>query len=173
MHVARPGGTIIMLSACEEGIGGAHFRELCRSVASPKQFTRDFVEGDRSEIDQWCVHNFTRALRKCDGVMIDRGLTDEERSIILPQSAATFEVALAAGRILHLARGLPSQYSEPLLLRAVRGLSQREIAETLQLPETTVETRLARARRMLRDELDREGRPEAAASRGVKSRVER
>ena len=101
MHVARAGGTIIMLSACEEGIGGAHFRELCRTVASHEQFTRDFVEGDRSEIDQWCVHNFTRALRKCDGIMIDRGLTDEEHSIILPRSAPTFEAALASAFARH------------------------------------------------------------------------
>jgi hypothetical protein len=40
-------------------------------------------------------------------------------------------------------------------------LSQREIAEILDVPETTIETRLARARRMLRqlvaeDELRRE-----------------
>ncbi|MFM1822574.1 MAG: Sigma-70, region 4, partial [Planctomycetota bacterium] len=31
-----------------------------------------------------------------------------------------------------------------------QGLSQRQIAELLDVPETTVETRLARARRMLR-----------------------
>ncbi|MCC6670937.1 MAG: sigma-70 family RNA polymerase sigma factor [Planctomycetes bacterium] len=45
---------------------------------------------------------------------------------------------------------LPDEYREPLVLRSVDGLSQREIAEALGLPETTVETRLARARRMLR-----------------------
>jgi RNA polymerase sigma-70 factor (ECF subfamily) len=39
---------------------------------------------------------------------------------------------------------------EALLLRCVRGLSQREIAAALEVPETTVETRLARARRKLR-----------------------
>jgi DNA-directed RNA polymerase specialized sigma24 family protein len=32
----------------------------------------------------------------------------------------------------------------------VQGLSQRQIADLLDVPETTVETRLARARRMLR-----------------------
>ncbi|MFO1078106.1 MAG: sigma-70 family RNA polymerase sigma factor [Planctomycetota bacterium] len=45
-------------------------------------------------------------------------------------------------------------YREALLLRALDGLSQREIAELLGVPETTVETRLARARRWLRDRRD-------------------
>lgn len=45
---------------------------------------------------------------------------------------------------------LPPELREPLLLRAVRGLGQREIARALDLPETTIETRLARARRRLR-----------------------
>ncbi|MCR9246889.1 MAG: RNA polymerase sigma factor [bacterium] len=58
-------------------------------------------------------------------------------------------------------------YREPLLLRAVEGLTQREIADALGLPETTVETRLARARRMLRErfESDRCGAERFAAQR--------
>lgn len=56
-------------------------------------------------------------------------------------------------QVLAVARRLDADYREPLLLKAVQGLSQREIAQTLALPETTVETRLARARRMLRRQL--------------------
>jgi RNA polymerase sigma-70 factor (ECF subfamily) len=59
-----------------------------------------------------------------------------------------------AQRAMHAALNLPEAYREPLLLRAVRGLSYRQIADTLGVPVTTVETRLARARRMLRDQLD-------------------
>jgi RNA polymerase sigma-70 factor (ECF subfamily) len=46
---------------------------------------------------------------------------------------------------------LPIELREPLVLRALGGLSQKEIAEGLGLPETTVETRLASARRALRE----------------------
>ena len=101
MHIAKPGGTIIMLSACDDGFGGAHFRKLSRTVASPEQFTRDFVHGDRSEVDQWALNNFSRALRKCECVMIDRGLTDEERSLMLPKSSPTFAAALEAAFAKH------------------------------------------------------------------------
>lgn len=59
-------------------------------------------------------------------------------------------------RALRIARGLPAEYGEPLILRAVRGLSYKQIADILGVPVTTIETRLARARRMVREELMRE-----------------
>jgi RNA polymerase sigma-70 factor (ECF subfamily) len=58
-------------------------------------------------------------------------------------------------RALGMAMTLPPTYREPLLL-SLRGLSQRQIAQVMDLPVTTVETRLIRARRMVRDELERE-----------------
>lgn len=48
---------------------------------------------------------------------------------------------------------LPEIYREPLLLRAVQGLSDRQIANILDLPASTVESRIARARRLLRETL--------------------
>lgn len=57
-------------------------------------------------------------------------------------------------RALELAQQLPVEYREPLLLRAVRGMSYRQIADVLGVPVTTVETRLVRARRMLREALE-------------------
>ena len=50
---------------------------------------------------------------------------------------------------------LPPEYAEPLMLRSLSGFSQRRIAELFGVPVTTVETRLARARRMLRERLSR------------------
>jgi len=58
-------------------------------------------------------------------------------------------------RALELAQRLPAEYREPLLLRAVRGMSYRQIADVMGVPMTTIETRLARARRMLKQELDK------------------
>jgi len=54
-------------------------------------------------------------------------------------------------RLMDLARRLPDGYREPLLLKAVHGLSYREIGRILGLPETTIETRIARGRRQLRE----------------------
>jgi RNA polymerase sigma-70 factor (ECF subfamily) len=67
----------------------------------------------------------------------------------------------AAHRLLERALGLPLAYREPLLLRCVRSMTYQQISEVLELPVTTVETRLARARRMLREEIaEAETRPE-------------
>lgn len=69
-------------------------------------------------------------------------------------------------RALRVARGLPPEYGEPLILRAVRGLSYKQIADILGVPVTTIETRLARARRMVREEMMREEQMESAGKIG-------
>ncbi len=56
-----------------------------------------------------------------------------------------------ATRLLDLALNLPESYREPLLLRCIHGMSYREIGLVVGLPETTIETRIARGRRMLRE----------------------
>ena len=58
-------------------------------------------------------------------------------------------------RALALADSLPTHYREPLML-SLRGLSQRQIADVLDVPVSTIETRLIRARRMVREELNRD-----------------
>ena len=69
----------------------------------------------------------------------------------------------SAERLLDRVLTLPGDYREPLLLRCVRGLSYQQISETLDLPVTTIETRLARARRMLREEIELNSREAADA----------
>ena len=44
-------------------------------------------------------------------------------------------------------------YSVTLLLKYERGLSPKEIAEMMEIPEKTVYTRLSRGKKMLRDAL--------------------
>ncbi len=60
-------------------------------------------------------------------------------------------------RLMELARELPDGYREPLLLKCVQGMSYKEIGEAMGLPDTTIETRIARARRMLRERAEAAG----------------
>lgn len=64
---------------------------------------------------------------------------------------AGLERAERSRRLMELVGELPAAYRECVLLRCVRGMTHAEIAGITGLPETTVETRIARGRRMLRD----------------------
>lgn len=57
-------------------------------------------------------------------------------------------------RIMGLASQLPEAYREPLLLKALHGMRTRQIAEILDIPEATVDTRISRARRMVREMIE-------------------
>ncbi|MCK6485875.1 MAG: RNA polymerase sigma factor [Phycisphaerae bacterium] len=59
-------------------------------------------------------------------------------------------------RVLSAIQALPALYREPFVLRHLEDWSYEQIAETLALPVDTVETRLVRARRMLRESLNGE-----------------
>ncbi len=72
--------------------------------------------------------------------------------------------AIEARETLALVARLPALYAEPLLLQAGQGMSQRAIAHMLSVPETTIETRLARARRMLRALAQEQTESESATS---------
>ncbi|GAB2935091.1 hypothetical protein GCM10027181_38150 [Rheinheimera gaetbuli] len=54
---------------------------------------------------------------------------------------------------------LPEEYREPLVLQALGGFSSDEIANLLELNVNTVNTRLFRARKLLRDQLSQQGEP--------------
>lgn len=56
-------------------------------------------------------------------------------------------------RVLAAIHGLPAIYREPFMLRHLEDWSYAQIAEALSLPVDTVETRLVRARRLLRSVL--------------------
>jgi len=55
--------------------------------------------------------------------------------------------------VLDAIRGLPALYREPFVLRHVNGWSYRQIAGVMGMPVDSIETRLVRARRMLREAL--------------------
>lgn len=78
-----------------------------------------------------------------------------QRSASLAEADDSHRAGETGKLALQVAQTLPPEYREPLLLRAVRGMSYRHIADVLNLPITTIETRISRARRMLRDELER------------------
>jgi RNA polymerase sigma-70 factor (ECF subfamily) len=67
-------------------------------------------------------------------------------------------------RLLDLAADLPDGYREPLLLKCVHAMSYKQIGQVMGLPDTTIETRIARARRMLREKAEADARDDEGVS---------
>ena len=84
-------------------------------------------------------------------------LSSKEKSPVSSESSSTAESLLVERSDLHSVRcaieQLPVVFREAILLCDVEELSYREIAEILSIPIGTVMSRLARARRAVRDAL--------------------
>jgi RNA polymerase sigma-70 factor (ECF subfamily) len=95
----------------------------------------------------------TRALEvEHEGVRTAR--TGQSAGERLREQALERDRAERGRELMELLTRLPEGYREPLLLKSVQGMSTREIGVVMGLPESTVETRIARARRMLRELAD-------------------
>jgi RNA polymerase sigma factor (sigma-70 family) len=69
-----------------------------------------------------------------------------------------------AHAVLREVLALPEMYREPLLLRAVHGMSYERMAETLGLTVEAIESRIVRARRMVRERATGDGQAAHTAS---------
>lgn len=97
-----------------------------------------------------------------DTIRRDRRLRRSVESLDQPDELATRHEAAPLRAILgnelrqtllRAIQALPARYREPFVLRHLQDWSYAEIAELMSLPVATVETRLVRARRMLREAL--------------------
>ena len=99
-----------------------------------------------------------KASRKRVGMLRLVGRTRHEAN-----QMGNMQLSEDAKRVLDAALSLPEKYREPVLMRCQQSMSYKQIAEVLSLPETTVETRIARGRRMLRETLDMQTKQELEA----------
>lgn len=83
----------------------------------------------------------------------DRAALD---TVVQPSSGPDAAAQDRSRRVMQAIAGLPAIYREPLVLRHLEDWSYRQIADVLGIPPDTVETRLVRARRLLRDALGAE-----------------
>lgn len=78
-------------------------------------------------------------------------------AVLEPGRAAEADDELLTREIRERMRGLNPTFREALWLFVVEGLSIKEIAEILEIPEATVKTRIHRAKTQLRDQLNPSG----------------
>ncbi len=75
-------------------------------------------------------------------------------STTAPSAERSAERVLLQEKLGEAMNDLPENLREPLILREIKGMSYQEIANEMSLPLNTVRTRILRARRALRDEME-------------------
>jgi nickel-dependent lactate racemase len=62
-HIVRPGGRILLVGACDEGLGGAEFQEMMTKYGSDAEFLRG-IEQAPVTIDQWQLEKLALVTRE-------------------------------------------------------------------------------------------------------------
>jgi RNA polymerase sigma-70 factor, ECF subfamily len=97
--------------------------------------------------------------------------TDHVGIEVASSDQSSFSHSDHSERMMKIASHLPEAYREPLMLKAVHGMRSRQIAEILGIPEATVDTRISRARRMVREQARLQDRDMMVAA-DVKARTD-
>lgn len=94
LDVLKPDGTIIIASACEEGIGSTEFGELGDQFSSIDDFMSK-ITADQSFAEQWQLQELTKVLRKGKVKVVSGGVPAEtlQKFFVVPR--ATVEEAVA------------------------------------------------------------------------------
>ena len=100
-HILKPGGKILILSECAEGIGSAEFTKMMRGYQGPQAFL-DAIEHTPVEIDQWQLEKLALVGLKHEVLLYTPGISSEDLGALGANSFASAEAAVAS-----LLRGLP------------------------------------------------------------------
>jgi RNA polymerase sigma-70 factor (ECF subfamily) len=107
---------------------------------------------------KWCyriAHNLAiDALRKKKPRAIDDEELDRAADVKSQKPEDIYEHRVQSNTIKESIQSLDEKYREVLILRYQEELSYEQIAEALQVPVSTIETRIFRAKKMLRAKLE-------------------
>lgn len=155
-----------LMRRCGPWVRGAIFAAGVRADAVEDVFQQVWIAawrraGDLDDPGRWRPWLYTLARHAAiDALRRERRagrLLDAVRSWWSPGQAETAGPAAAMSaaeqhqRALRAVAGLPEIYRQPFVLRHLADWDYRQIAEALELPLDTVETRLVRARKLLRE----------------------
>ncbi|MDX2066341.1 MAG: nickel-dependent lactate racemase [Fimbriimonadaceae bacterium] len=98
----RPGGTVIVASACDEGIGNAHFREALHRVGDISTWLERAISGEWERVpDQWQIEELAKGVREHHVTLVTRGIPAEEFPYLHVHVAPSVEAALAEAFARH------------------------------------------------------------------------
>jgi nickel-dependent lactate racemase len=79
--ICRPGGAVIMVCGCAQGIGSDTYAELVGTCDNLEEFGRRYADPKNFVMDQWAAQSYLQALKRIGRVMVHSpGLTAEQLS---------------------------------------------------------------------------------------------
>lgn len=89
LPILKPGGSIVIASRCEEGIGGHEFTQTLLEETDLDAFVEKTRQPGYFVPDQWEVHELQRAASRAEIMMFSEGIEDDllERCFVTPVSS--------------------------------------------------------------------------------------
>jgi nickel-dependent lactate racemase len=100
-HILKPGGKILVLSECAEGVGSAEFATMMRGYRGPRAFL-DAIEHTPVQVDQWQLEKLAMVGLKHDVLLYAPGIPSKNLGALGANCFASVEAAVAG-----LLRGMP------------------------------------------------------------------
>ncbi len=104
-HILKPGGKILILSECAEGVGSAEFATMMRGYRGPRAFL-DAIEHTPVQVDQWQLEKLALVGLKHQVLLYAPGISSEDLGALGANSFASLDTAVAG-----LLCGLPEHAS--------------------------------------------------------------
>lgn len=101
-HIVKPGGRILVLGECAEGMGSDEFARMIRNYAGHAAFL-DEIQESPVEVDQWQLERLALVGMKNELFFYTPGIGPEELGSLAPRAFDDLDQAIAA-----LLNGLPS-----------------------------------------------------------------
>jgi len=95
LGILKPGGTIIIASACTEGIGNKEFEEIVEQFASIDDFMKAVASEEQAFVEQWQLEELAKALRKGNVKVVTGGIPAEVLQKFFVVPCTTVEEAVA------------------------------------------------------------------------------
>ncbi len=94
-HILKPGGKILLLAACEEGVGGAEFARIL-AEGLPDRIFMEKIAGAPVSIDQWQLEKLALVTTRAEVLYYVPGLPREYYSTLWGKSFVSPEAAVHA-----------------------------------------------------------------------------
>jgi nickel-dependent lactate racemase len=94
-HIVKPGGRILVLGACPEGVGSPEFTRMLRDYRDSESFLAE-LEGAPVEVDQWQLEKLALVARRNELLFYTPGVTRSEIGSLGEKSFADVNEAVRA-----------------------------------------------------------------------------